>query len=180
MPGTLQTESPDPQPPASRLPQFFLIAAMLAAGSLGFYFWSSTGKPRSAANSQTHLPFGSVEQAYAPQIQFENLALSRSENFIHQEVTTLSGELINAGTAPLQDVELTVIFFDDLHQVVLREARSLFGAGAALLPPGRRREFEVSFEHIPASWNRQQPAVNVSGIQFASAHNQPSSYVSHL
>lgn len=171
MPGSLQIESPDRQPPASRVPLFFLIGAMLVAGSLGFYFWSSTEKPRSAANRQTHLPFGSVEQAYARQVQFENLALKRSENFIHQEVTTLSGELINGGTAALQDVELTIVFFDDLHQVVLREARSLFGAGAALLAPGSRREFEVSFEHIPASWNRQQPAVNVSGIQFASAHN---------
>src|SRR5260370_20555207 len=114
MPGNLQIESPDSQPPASRLPLFFLIAAMLAAGSLGFYFWSSTAKPRSAANSRTHLRFGSVEQAYAPRIQFEHLALNRSENFIHQEVTTLSGELINAGTVPLQDVELTTVFFDAL------------------------------------------------------------------
>jgi hypothetical protein len=51
--------------------------------------------------------------------------------------------------------------------VVLRENRSAFGTGLSPLAPGGRREFEISLEHIPSSWNMQVPQIIVSGIQFA-------------
>lgn len=135
--------------------------------SLGIYFWPGGQEPRSASKSEAHLPFGPAEQAYASKIQFENITLSRAENFIHQEVTTLSGELVNSGTLPLRDVELAIVFSDELQQVVLRENRSPFGTSSSPLAPGGRREFEISLEHIPSSWNMQVPQIIISGIQFA-------------
>ena len=117
---------------------------------------------------ESHLPFGAAEQAYAPNLQIEKLALSRAQNFLNQEVTTLAGSLTNAGNLPLSDVELTVEFSDQLGQIVLRESRAVFAPQTSPFAPGERRAFEVSFEHIPSSWNIQQPLVRVSGILFTS------------
>jgi hypothetical protein len=54
-----------------------------------------------------------------------------------------------------------------MNQVVLREARAVLGAPPAVLAPGERRSFEVSFDHVPPSWNMQQPAVRVTNLQLA-------------
>ena len=115
---------------------------------------------------ESHLPFGVAERGYAANLRIEDLAMSRAENFLNQEVTTLAGRITNSGNAPLANVEITVEFSDDLGQVVLRESRALFTVQAAPLGSGERRDFQVSFEHIPSSWNIQKPAVRVSGISF--------------
>jgi hypothetical protein len=168
MTATLQIETPEPaEPKRRRFPLLFLAVMISIAASLGIYFWPGSQEPRSASKNEGHLPFGPAEQAYASNIQFENISLSRAENFIHQEVTTLSGEMVNSGSLPLRDVELAIVFSDELQQVVLRENRSPFGTGSSPLAPGGRREFEISLEHIPSSWNMQVPQIIVSGIQFA-------------
>ena len=168
MTATLQIDTPEPAEPKTRRFPLLVLTVMIAiAASLGIYFWPGSQEPRSASKKEGHLPFGPAEQAYVSKIQFENISLSRAENFIHQEITTLSGELVNSGTLPLRDVELAIVFSDDLQQVVLRESRSPFGTGSIPLAPGGRREFEISLEHIPSSWNMQVPQITVSGIQFA-------------
>jgi hypothetical protein len=168
MTATLQIDTPEPAEPKPRRFPLLVLAVMIAiAMSLGIYFWPGWQEPRSASKGEGHLPFGPAEQAYVSKIQFENISLSRAENFIHQEVTTLSGDLVNSGTRPLRDVELAIVFSDELEQVVLRENRSPFGPGSIPLAPGGRREFEISLEHIPSSWNMQVPQIAVSGIQFA-------------
>ncbi len=149
-----------------RFPNAILTAAVVLVASLVFYFLFVSPKSQPVARSQPHLPFGAAEQAYASNIQVENIALSRAENFAHQEITILSAELLNQGDHSLKAVEITVAFSDEMHQVVLREFRILFGGANAPLPPGARREFEVSFEHVPSSWNMQQPSVAISGIAF--------------
>lgn len=143
----------------------------MAVGAVAFalviYVWPGVENPPGPRAKQAHLPFGAAEQEYASKLQIENLALSRAENFLHQQVTTLSGELINAGDRPLKNVEVTVEFSDQLPQVVLRESRVVLAAGRPPFAPGDRRAFEISFEHIPTSWNRQQPGVQVTGILFS-------------
>ncbi|MGH9677407.1 MAG: FxLYD domain-containing protein [Candidatus Acidiferrum sp.] len=130
--------------------------------------WPGAERPSGSDNREAHLPFGPEEQAYATRIQVDDIALSRAENFLNQEVTTLAGRLTNTGNLPISNVELTVEFFDDLDQVVLRESRAVLPAPAPQFAPGERRNFEVSFEHIPSSWNIQKPRVRVTGIEFIS------------
>lgn len=135
--------------------------------ALAVLMWPGARRQSSGAR-EAHLPFGLAEQNYAPKIQIEGLQLSRAENFLNQEVTMLEGRVTNAGDQPLTNVEVTVEFADELGQVVLRESRALFTSPASQLGPGERRNFEVSFEHIPPSWNIQQPSVRVSGVLFTS------------
>jgi hypothetical protein len=168
MPDTLQIEAPEqPQPKAGRSWIAWMGAATIAI-ALAVVMWPGAERRPASRTRESHLPFGSAEQTYAPNLQIENLSLSRAENFLNQEVTTLSGRLTNAGNLPLSNVELTVEFSDQLGQVVLRESRAVFAPQTPPFAPGERRDFEVSFEHIPSSWNIQQPLVRVSGILFTS------------
>lgn len=168
MPESLQVETPDqPQPTSGRSWIVWMGAATIAI-ALIIVMWPGGERRSSSRTRESHLPFGAPEQAYAPKIQVEDLTLSRAENFLHQEVTMLAGRLTNGGNLTLSNVELTVEFSDELGQVVLREFRAVFSSQAAPFAPGERRDIEVSFEHIPSSWNIQKPVVRVSGILFAS------------
>lgn len=143
-----------------------LAAAILLVTGV-FYFWSGHASGPAAPPTAARLPFGAAEQAYAAKIEIEKVSLSRAENFLHQEVTILSGDVVNRGDRSLAGLELTVEFLDELHQVVLRESRQVLSGPSNRLSAGDRRSFEISFEHIPSSWNLQQPFVRVSGLQFA-------------
>lgn len=149
-----------------RLPVLSIVVMLALAGFFVFYFWSGRQRPQTSTRNQIHLPFGPAEQSYAKQIQFEHIGMNRAENFLHQEITSLAGEVVNAGDRLVHNVEVTVTYSDELHQVVLRESRVLFSPGALPLQPGGRREFEISYEHIPSSWNREWPEVTVTGLQF--------------
>jgi len=113
------------------------------------------------------LTMDSVERDYAKNLSVENIALSRAENFIHQEVTTLSGEVLNGGAQAVLALDLTVEFSDDLNQVVLRETRGVLGTPHQALAAGERRSFEISFDHVPNSWNMQKPVVRIAYLQVA-------------
>jgi hypothetical protein len=166
MTDTLQIESPDQPPPKTGRSWIAWMGAATIAIALAIVMWPGAERRSASRMREPHLPFGSVEQAYASNLQIENLALSRAENFLNQEVTTLAGSITNAGNLPLSNVELTVEFSDQLGQVVLRESRAVFAAQTPPFAPGEHRDFEISFEHIPSSWNIQQPLVRVSGILF--------------
>jgi len=163
-----QIEIPDPSQPDRGRFNFALILAAVAVlvivGAL--YFLPGRQSPPGAAPPGVHFAFGAAEQSYASRMRIENITLSRAENFLHQEITTLNGELVNDGNRMIRGVEVTIEFSDDLNQIALREARPVLTPGSPSLLVGARRAFEVSFEHIPASWNRQQPAVRITGLQF--------------
>lgn len=139
-------------------------AVLLAAGTYLVFFHAPAPSPRPAV---PQLPFGPEEQEYAGKLRLGNLAMSRAENFLHQEVTILSGEATNTGDRPVQAIDATITFQDEMQQIVLRETRSLLGRGAAPLEPGKTVPFEISFDHVPPSWNVQPPSVRVVGLQLA-------------
>jgi hypothetical protein len=169
-------EQPKIETPGEQRPDRgpFSFALMVATAALvivlaGFYLWPGRQSPSRGAAQTFHPPFGPEERAYAPKIKIENLALSRAENFLNQEVTILAGDLVNTGERTLREVELTVEFYDDMNQIALRESRLAVNSASPPVAPGERRAFDVSFEHIPTSWNMQQPAVRVTGLLFATS-----------
>jgi hypothetical protein len=152
----------------------FSFALLVAAAAViivlvGFYLWPGRQSPSLGGIQEVHPPFGPEERAYASKIAIESVALSRAENFLHQEVTILAGELVNTGERTLREVEVTVEFHDDMNQIALRESRLAINSASPPFGPRARRSFDVSFEHIPTSWNMQQPAVRVTGLLFASS-----------
>ncbi|HEV8076471.1 MAG TPA: hypothetical protein VGP66_11510 [Candidatus Acidoferrum sp.] len=152
------------------LPLNVLLGALVIV-AIALTFWlafkSPQGSSSRVAQSNVSVPMSQAEQAYAKSIQIENIALSRAENFIHQEVTILNADAVNAGQQSVAGLAVTVEFFDDLHQVVLRESRSVLGSPSAALGPGQRRSFSISFDRVPSSWNLQQPSARVTYLQLA-------------
>jgi len=150
------------------LPLNILLGALVIV-AIALTFWlafkSPQGSSSRVAPSNVSAPMSHAEQAYAKSIQIENIALSRAENFIHQEVTILNADAVNGGRQSVANLTVTVEFFDDLHQVVLRESRSVLGSPSAALAPGQRRSFSISFDRVPSSWNLQLPAVQVAYLQ---------------
>lgn len=142
-----------------------VVVVLAIAGSFWFLFAPLQSKPEHAGQGTVATKMSDAEQEYAKNLRFENIALSRAENFLHQEVTTLNGEVVNGGTRPVQGLFVTMEFADDLNQVVLRETRGVLGTPSNALAPGERRSFEISFEHVPRSWNRQEPALRVASLQ---------------
>jgi hypothetical protein len=156
------------QKPASQTPVTLVLAAVVVlviAASLWFLFKSPQGTLQLVVTPR----MSDVEKDYAKNLRVENIVMSRAENFLHQEVTTLNAEVVNGGPQAIAALELSVEFTDEMNQVVLREARGVLGTPAAALVPGERRGFEISFDHVPTSWNMQQPAVRVSSLQLAKA-----------
>jgi len=167
MPETLHIETPG-EPPSGRDRSWIAwMGAATIAIALVVVMWPGSERHRSRLR-EAHLPFGAAEQAYASNVQIENLTQSRAENFLNQEVTIFNGQVTNGGNRSVANVEITMEFADEMGQIVLRESRVLFAAQAAALAAGEHRDFEISLEHIPASWNIQKPAVRVSGLLFTS------------
>ncbi|MBV9889158.1 MAG: hypothetical protein JO119_21675 [Acidobacteria bacterium] len=164
-----QIQIPDPARPESSRFNFALVLAAAAVVVIvaAIYFSPGRQSPPGAAPQQAHFTFGAAEQAYAVSVHIENIALSRAENFIHQEVTTLTADLVNAGSRSLRGVEITITFSDDMNQIALRESRAVVIAPNPPLAAGERRPFDIAFEHIPTSWNMREPVVRVTGLEFA-------------
>ena len=136
------------------------IVALLLGGAYFFTQKSASEGPRAAQA----LPMGPAEQAYAGKIHFLDMKMSRAANLLNQEVTYVYAVLSNDGDRTIRELEVTVEFRDILNQVVLRDTRRPLGARTQPIEPLRRREIELTFEHIPEEWNRQYPTIKVTGL----------------
>ncbi len=147
----------------SRFPATFLagLAAVVLALAATLLL---TRNPKTAGTTADRLPMGSAEQAYARNVRFVDLRMSRAANFLNQQVTFLFGSLSNEGTRSIRDIEVTVEFLDSFNRVVLRERQRLWSSRAGPLRPGDVRQFQLGFEHIPADWNHQYPSIRVTGL----------------
>ena len=160
---------PDPDP-KKQLP-IIPILGFLVLVAIAPVLWIALRAPEAGPSRTAVLGLSAKmspeEKAYAKSIHIENIVLSRAENFIHQEVTILDADAVNAGQQSVAGLAVTVEFFDDMHQVVLRETRGVLGTPPAVLAPGQKRSFSISFDCIPASWNLQQPSVRLTYLQLA-------------
>ena len=102
--------------------------------------------------------------SYASQVKFSDLHLSAEENFLGQQVVHLNGKAANSGTKAVSQLRVRLHFRDLMNQVVLREEHELFSA-AQPLGPGQSREFDVSFDTVPASWNQSVPQVEIVSLR---------------
>ena len=157
---------PDPEQ-RKPLPLNILLGVLVVVAiALSFWFAFRGPAGSSSRSAQSGVPMRAAEQMYGMKIQIENMAIRREENFLHQEVTILDADVINAaGQQSITGLTLTFEFFDDLNQVVLRETRSVLASPSAPLGPGQRRSISTSFDRVPSSWNRQQPSMRVAYLQ---------------
>ncbi len=146
-----------------------LLSVIVILAGVGAYFvlFRSSERP---APASSRLAFGPQEQAYAPNLHLENFAMKQAENFLNQEVKIVEGDVLNAGDRTVLALEVTIEFRDTLDQIALRETRPLLRASTNGLKPGQVAHFEISFDHVPNSWNYQMPRVAVSGMKLTATN----------
>ena len=111
------------------------------------------------------LPFGAEEQAYAQQIHFQGGEMSQATNFLNQEFTYVAGSVSNGGPRALRGLDVALEFRDPFNQIVLRDPQRLVFPDTQPLKAGESRDFNVTLgAHLPSEWNRQYPAVRVTGM----------------
>jgi len=159
----------DPGKPAQEMRsgasrQILLTLTVIFAG-VGAYFILFLSPQRPASPTASRLAFGPEEQAYAPSLHLGNFAMKQAENFLNQKVKIVEGDVQNAGDRTVLALDATIEFRDGLNQIALRETRPLLPASTEGLKPGQVAHFEVSFDHVPNSWNYQMPQVTLSGIR---------------
>jgi Protein of unknown function (DUF3426) len=163
-------ENPQPlesKPKTSAFTIAMSVVVLLAVlVSFWFLFAPLGGRRTTGLQETVAVKMTPAEEQYTKNIAIDKIEMSRAENFLHQEVTILSAEVYNNGSEPVSAVVLTTEFFDTMNQIVLRETRQVLGTSAASLAPGERKPFEISFEHVPDTWNMQAPAIHVSHLQF--------------
>jgi hypothetical protein len=138
------------------------VVVLLVAGVIALltHFISPSHKA-----ADTTLPFGAAEQAYAMQIQFQNLQLSHSTNLLNQEFTYVGGIISNNGPRAVDAVEVVVEFHDAFHQVILREVERPIQRTDAPLEVTKQREFQITIEQgIPSGWDQQYPSIRITGL----------------
>lgn len=146
----------------------FVIAAIvvIAMSLSAWILFHDSPLKRNSFNGATtiKLNMSSAEKEYLSKLFVKDISLSRAENFLHQEVTILSGTIMNGGSQTVTDLDLTVQFSDQMDQVALRETRGVLGTPPVPIGPGQERAFEIAFDHVPTSWNMQQPTLRVANI----------------
>jgi hypothetical protein len=152
---------------AGKTRRVVVLAVSIIFLLLAFFLWRASTKNVQPGGPGPQDATGPDERAYISNVGVDHVEISRAENFLHQEVTTISGEISNGGNRSLASVDLTIEFYDDLNQIAQRETKGLFGTPGPPIPAGDHREFDVSFEHISSSWNMRQPTIKITKVQFS-------------
>jgi hypothetical protein len=123
-----------------------------------------------AANRKT-----AVQQPnpYAASLQLSGLKLSTAQNFVGARVIYVDGRVTNNGKQTVVHATVQAEFRDELNQVVLREQVPLMvteqrpgysdtvDLGREPLKPDQTRDFRLTFEGVPGSWNQAYPDLRV-------------------
>ncbi|MBI4460134.1 MAG: hypothetical protein HY648_08765 [Acidobacteria bacterium] len=125
----------------------------------GVFFLSS---PQQSAPAP---PPSQEDMAYAEQLQLWDLNLSAEENFLGQQVVYLTGKITNRGTKTVRQLRVRLFFRDYYSQVVLQEEQTVLSELSPPLAPEQARDFQLRFDRIPDSWNRQIPQFQLVSIQ---------------
>jgi hypothetical protein len=100
-------------------------------------------------------------------IEISHVYFNTGENFLGDRVRYLNGVLTNHADRPLELIELTFTFVDQVGQTVLRVSKRPIDERKTALNPNELREFKIGFEKLPQDWNRQHPAIQITRLKFA-------------
>jgi hypothetical protein len=106
------------------------------------------------------------EKAYLSKISVSGARMSAAQNYLGDTIIFLDAEVANRGAKTVRDVELKLEYVDMLGQVVLRDFTHAISARTLPLPPGKLRDIQVSYDHMPADWNQAPPKITVTRVVF--------------
>ncbi len=156
-----------PQRKSNNFPAAFAIGAVITLVLAGGLVWLTRVTQSRGPAPIGKLPFSAYEQAYAQQIHFQAGQMSQATNFLNQEFTYVAGTVTNDGPRTLRALDVVIEFRDPFNQVVLRDPQRIILTNAQPLKARESRDFNLTLgAHLPTEWNRQYPAIRVTGLLF--------------
>lgn len=145
-------------------PLVLIIGAAALVLLIGVLYWASQYAPAPAQPDELPLTMGPAEEDYVAHIEFLEPNVARAANFLNQEVTFVFGTVKNNGLRPIRQIEVSLEFHDVFGQVVLRDKERLFNPDAIPLESYRTRDFQLTYETLPAQWNQAYPTLRITGL----------------
>jgi hypothetical protein len=153
------------EPQQSRgFPTFLVIGAAAVVVLIGVVYWASKYAPAPIKAPEIPLVMGPAETEYVSHLEFVEPNVGRATNFLNQEATFVFGTVKNNGNRAVKQIEVTLEFHDVFQQVVLRDKERLFDLSAVPLEPSGMRDFQITYEQMPAQWNQTFPTLRVTGL----------------
>jgi hypothetical protein len=161
----MATEGTEKRASKSTFPAAFAIGVAVTLILAGGLVWLTHATQSRGPVAIGKLPFGAEEQAYAQQIHFQGGQMSQATNFLNQEFTYAAGTVSNDGPRTVRALDVVFEFRDSFNQVVLRDPQRLILTDGQPLKAGQSRDFQITLgAHLPSEWNRQYPAIRVTGL----------------
>ena len=169
-PSNQQRESAPAQPPAlkNKEPKEFPVA--LAAGAaflaiaLGVMAFIATrpGPPPPPPPSQEAYD-------YLGKLTISDIQLSAAENMLGHEMVYVDAKVQNNGDKTVTTLWLRLYFYDYSSKLLLREEQDVIQAtsppSSPPLAPGETRDFQLRFDTLPPTWNKQPPQFQLVSLQ---------------
>jgi hypothetical protein len=145
-------------------PMAIVASLVLALGLAGFWYLDRASKQPPAPPP----PLTEEARAYVREqkLKLSEVRMKAQENYMHQSVVEITGDIGNTGERTLKTVELNCVFYDAFGLVVLRERVPIVSARIGSLAPGETKPFRLPFDNIPEAWNQAMPQLVIARITF--------------
>ena len=101
---------------------------------------------------------GPAETDYISHIEFLEPQVARATNFLNQEVTFVFGTVKNNGPRPIRQIEVTLEFHDVFRPGGASRQGPICSAKTRFpLESYHTRDFQITYETMPAQWNQAYP-----------------------
>lgn len=136
------------------------VLVVLGAGIWGYSEYA-------ARHASDTVPLTPEAKEYTRNLQLSDVEMKATENYFKQTVVEIDGKIANAGTRPLDTVQIYCVFHDAYGQLVLRRRVSIVGGRMGGLKPGETKSFRLPFDDLPESWNQAMPQLVIAGVKFS-------------
>jgi len=143
-------------------PVVIVIAVLIAVGAAGFWYLDRASRQPPPPPP----PLTDEAKAYASKLKLSDVEMGAREDYFHNKVVEITGNIYNAGDRVLNFVEINCVFHDPYGQVVLRQRTPIVGGKAGGLAPGAQKPFRLPFDTIPESWDNVMPQLVIARIDF--------------
>jgi len=111
------------------------------------------GRPKQAAKPAP----GAEEAAYLQTVQLTPGRVEAAQNFLNHTVTTVYGAVTNSGKRTVRNLEINLTFSDIEGKPIEQRTATPIGDNDPPLKPGETRQFQLSFDQVPDTWNQAPP-----------------------
>lgn len=139
-----------------------VVAACVVLLGLGVWFYFD----RFAAKPAQDAPLTPEGKAYVENLRLSDVGMKATDSYAGQTIVEIEGKIGNAGSRPLESVEIYCVFSDPYGQLILRRRLLIVSAKMGGLKPGETKPFRLPFDDVPQSWNNEIPRLVIASVTF--------------